>query len=205
MNITITVVEDNQPFRESLVRLIRSIEGLELVSEYRNGEDALALLNDKPDIVIVDIVLPGMSGLQLIKTIKSYKVHTQFLVCTSYDDDEKIFSALESGASGYILKDYNSIQIVDAIKEVYHGGAPLSPYIARRVINSFQKNHHEMNGLLTLREKEILGLASEGLMYKEIAEKLLITHETVKQHLKNIYQKMHVQNKIEAINKYKSS
>lgn len=203
MNIRISVVEDNKPFRASLVQLIQATPGLELVGEFSNAEQAETMLDRKTDIVIIDIVLPQMTGIELIRKVKARDVSVQFLICSSYDDDEKIFAALEAGACGYILKDYSSAQIIDAINEIYNGGSPMSPYIARRVINSFQKkNHHD--GLLTDREKEILELASTGKMYKEIGEALDITHETVKRHMKNIYQKLHVQNKIEAINKFKA-
>lgn len=204
MNIAVSVVEDNKAFRASLVQLIRSTEGLELLTEYTNAENAVQLVQDNPDIAIIDIELPGMNGLELIKKIKPGNEAIQYLVCTGYDDDDKIFSALESGAGGYILKDYTSLEIIEAIKELYHGGSPMSPYIARRVINSFQNKNSDPDSVLTDREKEILQLASTGLMYKEIAEELLISHETVKQHLKNIYHKLHVQNKIEAINKFKT-
>jgi DNA-binding NarL/FixJ family response regulator len=203
MNITVSVVEDNSSFRASLVQLIQSTEGLEFVSEYSNAEDAIDLLNKKPALVIIDIVLPGKNGLELISEIRERNDRIQFLVCSSYDDDEKIFAALEAGASGYIMKDYTSSEIINAIKELHFGGSPMSPYIARRVINSFQKKKEQSDGVLTEREKEILSLAATGKMYKEIAESLEITHETVKKHMKNIYHKLHVQNRVEAINKLK--
>ena len=187
-----------------MVQLIRSTEGLHLVSEYMNAEEAIGLLRDKPDIVIVDIKLPGLSGVDLITRIRHSNETIQFLVCSSYDDDENIFAALESGAAGYILKDYNSTQIIEAIRELSQGGSPMSPYIARRVISSFQRKPGAFEGLITEREKQILDSASKGLMYKEIAENLGISRETVKRHMKNIYQKLHVQNRIEAINKFRN-
>ncbi|MDZ4808893.1 MAG: response regulator transcription factor [Bacteroidota bacterium] len=204
MNITISVIEDNKSFRESLVQLIRSTEGLELMAVYSNAEEAMALLQHKPDIVIIDIIMPGISGLEFIKKMKTGNETIQYLVCSGYGDDDKIFLALQCGASGFILKNSNSAEIIRAIKELYYGGAPMSPYIARRVINSFQKQNDANGDLLTDREREIIELAAQGLMYKEIASQLRITHETVKSHLKNVYQKLHVQNKIEAINKFKS-
>jgi len=203
MTINISVVEDNKTFRTSLVELIRSTEGFQLLSEHSNGEDAEEMLNLRPDIVIMDIVLPGISGVELISKLKPRNEAIQYLVCTGYDDDDKIFSALEAGATGYILKSNSSAEIIAAVKDIYQGGVPMSPYIARRVIHSFKDRNGAKDGLLTEREKEILELASQGLMYKEIAEDLLITHETVKKHMKNIYTKLQVQNKIEAINKYK--
>jgi len=203
MTITVSIVEDNKTFRSSLAELIRSADGMLLVSEHSNGEDAEKFISLRPDIVIVDLVLPGISGVELIRKLKPLNEAIQYLVCTGYDDDDRIFSALESGATGYILKSNTSAEIISAIREIYHGGVPFSPYIARRVINSFKNKNGAKDDGLTDREKEILELASQGLMYKEIAEDLLITHETVKKHMKNIYTKLQVQNKIEAINKYK--
>lgn len=203
MKITVSVVEDNKSFRASLVELIRSAEGLEFISEYSNAEEAMDIIYKNPDVVIIDIVLPGKSGLELITEIKEKRDRIQFLICSSYDDDERIFAALEAGASGYIMKDYSSAEIVNAIRELYYGGSPMSPYIARRVINSFQKKKYDEDYALTDREKEILDLVATGMMYKEIAENLFITHETVKKHMKNIYHKLHVQNRVEAINKLK--
>lgn len=201
MNITISLVEDNKTFRESLIHLIKSTEGLLLVSEYANAEKALHITKDKPDIAIIDIELPGMSGIDLVKKMKPLNNAIQYLICSNYDDDNKIFSALECGAVGYILKDCTSLQIIDAIRELYNGGSPMSPYIARRVITSFQKENNFEELILSGREKEVLQLLAKGLLYKEIAEQLFISYETVKKHLKNIYQKLHVQNKVEAINK----
>ena len=205
MKITVSVVEDNTSFRASLVQLIRSTEELQLLSEYGNAEEAIDILNKKPDIVIIDIVLPGKTGLELISEIKDRDERIQFLVCSSYDDDERIFAALEAGASGYIMKDYNAGEIVSAIRELYFGGSPMSPYIARRVISSFQRKKDNNDGILTEREKEILNLAATGKVYKEIADSLEITHETVKSHMKKIYHKLHVQNRVEAINKLKNN
>ena len=202
MSIAISLVEDNNSFRQSLAQLINSTENFLLVSEYVNAEKALCLPKDDPDIAIVDIELPGMSGIELVKKLKKENTGIQFLICSSYDDDDKIFSALQAGSSGYILKSSTSTQIVDAIKELYNGGSPMSPYIARRVIDSFQNKKFSDEFLLSEREKEVLQLLSKGLLYKEIAAKLFISYETVKKHLKNIYQKLHVQNKVEAINKF---
>jgi len=204
MSICISVVEDNKSFRDPLVQLIGLTDGFLLVSEYTNAEEAEALVYDNPDIVIVDIRLPGRSGIELIQKIKPLNKAIQYLVCSNYDDDENIFTALEAGAAGYILKDYTAAEIVAAITELHNGGSPMKPGIARRVIASFQKTNKTPLFLLTDREKEVLELSAKGYLYKEVARQLLITHETVKQHLKNIYQKLQVQNKIEAINKFKA-
>ena len=157
------------------------------------------------DIVIADISLPGMRGTELIVRLKDKMPQTQFMVCSIHDDNDTIFEALKCGASGYILKDpVTADEIIKAIHDLYKGGSPMSPYIARKVIDSFQKPvESNENSTLSIREREVLELLAKGLLYKEIAEKLGVTHETVKKHLKNIYQKLHVQNKIEALNKFR--
>jgi len=202
MPIAVSLVEDNKIFRSSLVQLVQSFDGMLLVSAYANAEEAMNLLNDKPDIVIMDIELPGINGIELIRQLKPQNEDVQYLVCSSYHDDEKIFSALEAGASGYILKDCTISEIADAIELLHQGGSPMNAAIARRVIASFQKKNIATTYHLTAREKEILELLAEGRLYKEIARQLDIGIETVKKHVKHIYQKMHVENKIEAINKF---
>jgi DNA-binding NarL/FixJ family response regulator len=146
-----------------------------------------------------------MRGTELIMHLKDKMQQTQFMVCSIHDDNDTIFEALKCGASGYILKDpVTAAEIVKAIRDLYNGGSPMSPYIARKVISSFKiSTTHNEQALLSIREKEVLELLAKGLLYKEIADKLGVTHETVKKHLKNIYQKLHVQNKIEALNKFK--
>lgn len=204
--ITISIVEDNEQFRYALELIIRHKDEMALIASYDNAEKALIGLQQHPtDIVIVDISLPGMRGTELIIKLKDNMPQTQFMVCSIHDDNDTIFEALKSGASGYILKDpITADEIVKAIHDLYNGGSPMSPYIARKVISSFQKQiTPNDNTLLSLREKEVLELLAKGLLYKEIAEKMSVTHETIKKHLKNIYQKLHVQNKIEALNKFR--
>jgi DNA-binding NarL/FixJ family response regulator len=203
MLITVSIVEDNASFRTALMQLIQATDELQLLHAYSSAEQGLAILNHPPDVAIVDIQLPGMSGIELIKRIRQQNPAVQCLVCSAHDDDEHVFAALENGASGYLLKESTSAQIVAAIKEIHHGGSPMSPYIARRVIASFQKRPATDAALLSEREKEVLQLLSKGLLYKEIAERLFISHETVKKHLRNIYGKLHVQNKVEALNKFR--
>lgn len=204
--ITISIVEDHDQFRNTLEIIIRGQNDLALVNSYSNAENALQdLPENPPDIVIVDITLPGMKGTELIMKLKSLMPQTQFMVCSIHDDNDTIFEALKSGASGYILKvPVTAEDILRAIHDLYNGGSPMSPFIARKVINSFQKPAiNEVHSLLSLREKDVLELLSKGLLYKEIAEELGVGTETVKKHLKNIYQKLHVQNKIEAVNKFR--
>jgi two-component system, NarL family, response regulator LiaR len=205
--ITVSVVEDNDQFRNALETIVNSQEGFYLVGSYTSAEKAIIdLPQNPPDIVIADISLPGMRGTELIMQLKNRMNQTQFMVCSIHDDNDTIFEALQCGASGYILKDpVTASDIINAIKDIYNGGSPMSPYIARKVISSFQKKiiSNDSSNLLSLREKEVLELLAKGLLYKEIAEKLGVTHETIKKHLKNIYQKLHVQNKIEALNKFR--
>ncbi|MBI1782833.1 MAG: response regulator transcription factor [Sphingobacteriales bacterium] len=204
--ISIAVIEDNAEFRQALETIIKSENDFMLTASFDSAEKALPSIQAKPvDIVITDISLPGMRGVELIVQLKQKLPQTQFMVCTIHDDDETVFEALKCGASGYLVKEPITVEeIVKAIRDLYNGGSPMSPFIARKVISSFQKSIvTDENSLLSSREKEVLELLSKGLLYKEIAERLGVTHETVKKHLKNIYQKLHVQNKIEAINKFK--
>ncbi len=204
--ITISVIEDNEQFRNALEAIIKSQDEFALIGSYDSAEKAMsAIVESPPDIVITDITLPGIRGTELIVRLKDKLSKTQFMVCSIHDDDETIFDSLKSGASGYILKDpITAVDIVKAIRELYNGGSPMSPFIARKVISSFQKPAiNDPDSLLSQREREVLEWLAKGLLYKEIAERLGVGTETVKKHLKNIYQKLHVQNKIEAINKFR--
>ena len=202
--ITIAIIEDNDQFRNGLEAIIQSQKELVLAGSYESAEKALLALPDNPtDIVIADINLPGMRGTNLILQLKSKMPQTQFMVCSIHDDDDTVFEAMKYGASGYILKNpVTADDIIRAIHDLYNGGSPMSPFIARKVISSFQKPAESSeSSMLSIREKEVLELLAKGLLYKEIADKLGVSHETVKKHLKNIYQKLHVQNKIEALKK----
>jgi NarL family two-component system response regulator LiaR len=204
--ITVSIIEDNDQFRDALETIIKGQNEFALVGSFSSAEKAInELLNKPPDIVISDISLPGMRGTELIVRIKDKLRNTQFMVCSIHDDNETIFEALKCGASGYILKDpVTAEEIIKAIRDLYNGGSPMSPFIARKVIGSFQKPVvNDESAVLSSREREVLELLSKGLLYKEIAERLGVSHETVKKHLKNIYQKLHVQNKIEALNKFR--
>ena len=202
--ITISIIEDNDQFRNGLEAIIQSQKEMLLAGSYESAEKALLVLPDNPtDIVISDINLPGMRGTNLILQLKIKMPKTQFMVCSIHDDDDTVFEAMKYGASGYILKNpVTADDIIRAIHDLYNGGSPMSPFIARKVISSFQKpSVSSESSMLSVREKEVLELLAEGLLYKEIADKLGVSHETVKKHLKNIYQKLHVQNKIEALKK----
>ena len=184
--ITVSIIEDNDQFRHGLEAIINSQNEFALIGSYASAEKALLVLPENPtDIVISDISLPGMRGTELIVRLKDKMPQTQFMVCSIHDDNDTIFEALKCGASGYILKDpVTADEIIKAIRDLYNGGSPMSPYIARKVIGSFQKPViNDETSLLSVREKEVIELLSKGLQYKEIAEKLGVTHETVKKHL----------------------
>jgi two-component system, NarL family, response regulator LiaR len=176
-----------------------------------SAEEIIPFIPELSGIVIVDIKLPGMNGPSLVWRISQANKDVQCIICSMYDDDEFIFSALKNGALGYLLKDSSGEQIIAALEGLKSGGSPMSPYIARRVIASFQSTvqagkpkKDSVTELLSEREHEVLQQLAQGLIYKEIADRLFISHETVKQHIKHIYQKLHVQNKIEALNKLHS-
>lgn len=200
--ISISIAEDLPEIRSTLERIIKADNELLLLSSSSNAEDAMPLITEaQPDIVIMDINMPGMNGIDCIRTIKDNCPATQFMIFTIYENDEKIFDALAAGASGYLLKKTPPEKIIDAIKELYNGGSPMSTPIARKVINHFKETKKTGHESLTNKENEILNLLSKGFLYKEIAAKLTISVGTVTQHIHNIYEKLHVSNKTEAINK----
>lgn len=203
--IAVSIVEDIQEIRESLQRMISVADDFLCLSVYGNAEDAVKELPQvKPDIVLMDINLPGMSGIDCIKKIKALCPQIQFMMFTIYEDSEQVFDALAAGASGYLLKKTPKDQVLPAIKELYEGGSPMSTHIARKVVRYFQKQKEEKNkdSQLSEREKEILELLSKGFLYKEIGDRLHIATGTVRQHIHHIYEKLHVQNRTEAINKF---
>lgn len=204
MNIRIAIVEDETDTREMLVNLINGYEGYSCVSAYKNAEEALNnILLLEVDVVLVDIHLPGKSGISLIEQLKSLVPKTQFMVCSSLEDSNHIFSALKAGATGYISKTTSSEKIIQAISELHLGGSPMSSQIARKVVASFQEHKAIKNGSckdLTNREFEILEFLSRGYRYKEIGDKLFISVETVRKHINNVYKKLQVNSAIEAIN-----
>jgi len=172
-----------------------------LLSSSSNAEEATpAIVAAQPDVVIMDINMPGMNGIDCIKKIGGDCPNTQFMIFTIYENDEKIFDALAAGASGYLLKKTAPEKIIDAIKDLYNGGSPMSGMIARRVLGHFKQEKPAGLEILTNKENEILNLLAKGFLYKEIAAKLLITTGTVTQHIHKIYDKLHVSNKTEAIN-----
>ncbi|MDX1479882.1 MAG: response regulator transcription factor [Saprospiraceae bacterium] len=205
-SIRVAIIEDSADLNEALRLTIGGSEGLECTTTYLTGEQACAgIVMDPPDIVLVDLGLPGMSGQECITILKDKVPKLQFLVFTIKDQDEQVFSALKAGATGYLLKSANSEEIVGAIKELNDGGAPMSTSIARKVVQYLQDDAETPNPyeqMLTNREKEVLQLLSRGKFYKEIAAELYISTETVKSHCHNIYEKLHVSTRTEALNKY---
>lgn len=203
--INISIIEDDKDYREGLELLINNSEGFALIHSYASAEKALEGINvNPPHIAIVDIKLPGKNGIELIADLKKSVPDVQCMVCSFFDDDEYVFKALKNGACGYILKDAMPLEILASLKDLYEGGAPMSPFIARKVINTFQQKVEEKHRLAELseRENEILELISTGLIVKEVSSKLFLSTHTVTKHLKNIYNKLHVNNRIEAINKF---
>jgi len=203
-NIKVSIVEDIDEIRDALRVLINGSPNFECVHVYADAEEALKHLSSKDiDIVLMDIGLPAMNGIECMKSLKPAMPKTQFMMCTVYDDDDHIFNALKSGASGYILKRTSPAQILEAISDLHEGGSPMSSEIARRVVHSMQHGGKtaEAVELLTDRESEILDYLAKGYLYKEIATELFISKETVKKHIHNIYDKLHVQTRTEALNK----
>lgn len=204
--IKIVIVEDLEEVVEGLTVFIQQDSSLQLMGTYRTAEAAileLPLLN--PDIVIMDINLPGMTGIECVRKIKVIAPAIQFMMFTVYENNDQVFEALKAGASGYLLKKTPPLQIIEAIKELYQGGSPMSAAIARKLVNVFvDQNTAKPSAeaaVLSPREKEVLNLVAKGLLYKEIADELCISFHTVRQHIGKIYEKLHVQNKTEAINK----
>jgi len=203
--IAVSVVEDIQDIRESLQQLIEASDNFLCLSAYSNAEDALKDLPAvKPDIVLMDINLPGMNGIECIRRVKTVCPQLQFMMFTIYEDSEQVFDALAAGASGYLLKKTPKDKILLSIQELYEGGSPMSTQIARKVVAYFQKEKEASNNQaqLSAREREVLELLSKGFVYKEIAARLNIATGTVRQHIHKIYEKLHVQNRTEALNKF---
>ena len=204
MPISVAIVEDLTEVRNGLAELITSDRELFFIESFENAETAIQKLPIlQADIVLMDINLPGMSGIECIRSIKEKCPSTQFMMFTVYENDEKVLQALQAGATGYLLKRTEPKRILESIKELNQGGSPMSSNIARKLLNVFfDKKKINKKEILSERENTVLQLLADGLLYKEIAERLNIVHGTVRQHIHNIYEKLHVQNRTEAVNKY---
>ena len=206
MKLSVAIVEDNHDIRTGMMMMINNTDELECRQTFSSAEEAIKILPLAcSDVVLMDIDLPGINGIECIKIMKEKCVQTQFMMLTVFEDDDKIFRSLKAGASGYMLKKSTPAQLVEAIKDLSTGGSPMNAQIARKVVASFQlaeqkKIANSVEGL-TKREVELLELLSKGYRYKEIAEKLFISSDTVRTHIRNIYVKLQVNSKIEAINK----
>jgi DNA-binding NarL/FixJ family response regulator len=203
--IAVCIVEDDQPVRESMAVLLNGSENVRCVAAYATGEAALEdMPRKKPDVALMDINLPGMSGIECVRKLKAQMPKLQVLMLTMYEDDEKVFQSLVAGASGYLVKRTSPAELLKAIDEVYSGASPMSGKIARTVVEYFQtlRTAEPQQEYLSPREEEILGLLVKGYRYKEIADALSIGFETVRSHLKNIYDKLHVHSRTEAVVKY---
>jgi DNA-binding NarL/FixJ family response regulator len=216
MSISVCIVDDNKDIRSALEQIIEMADGYELEGSFSGAEEAMqAIPLLKPNVVLMDINLgEGESGINVVKELKPNHPDILFMMCTVYEEDEKIFEALTAGANGYILKKTTPGKLLEAIKELFEGGAPMSSQIARKIVNAFQNktisdSNLEGSGttgksisILSNRENETLELLAKGLLYKEIAAQLYISQETVRKHVYHIYDKLHVNNRVEAINKF---
>ena len=209
--ITVFIVDDNKELRNALEEIVTMSEGYRCIGTASSAEEAVDRIPIiRPDVVLMDINLgTEESGIDVVRILKPRIPDTNFMICTVYEEDEKIFEALSAGASGYILKKTPPGRMLEAIRELYEGGAPMSSQIARKVVAAFQhqQSQHsstetEKLNVLTAREMEILELLSKGLMYKEIASQTFLSPETVRKHVYHIYEKLHVTNRVAAVNKY---
>ena len=200
--IKTAVVEDLKDIRDGLTTLINFTQGFRCTGSYRSMEEALARLGDEiPDVLLSDIGLPGMSGIEGIRIIKERYPQMQILMLTVYDDDDRIFDALCAGASGYLLKRTPPAKLLDNIREAMSGGAPVSPEVASRVIKFFREFHssEREDYELTPHETRLLKLLTEGYNYQTAAEKLGVSYNTIKFHVRNIFDKLQVHSKSEAV------
>jgi DNA-binding NarL/FixJ family response regulator len=206
MPITISIVEDNEQLRATLARLLNRAEGFECISQYANAEAALeGLPKDRPQVVLMDINLPGINGVECVRNLKKIAPEIAAVMLTAYEDTENIFNALAAGATGYLLKRAPRAELLEAIREVHRGGSPMTTHIARKVVQSFLKAAPAPTppgATLSAREQEVLDHLSQGLLYKEIAEKMGISYETVHTYIRRIYEKLQVRTRTEAVAKF---
>ena len=207
MSISVSIVEDDAPLRGILSEWIRSADGFKFLGGHENAEVALgALLQEKPSVVLMDINMPGMNGIECVRRLKPQMRDTQFVMLTVYEDPDHIFKALSSGASGYMLKRTPRAVLLAALKDVHAGGSPMSSNIARKIVQSFQRFSNTSAiaepDNLSPREREVLELLARGYLYKEIAEALHISVPTVNSHIRRIYEKLHVRSRSQAVAKF---
>ena len=205
MTIAVSIIEDDAPAREILAGWLRRAEGFSCLSDHGDAENALEILpNNPPHVVLVDISLPGMSGIECVRRLKPVLTETQFVMLTVYEDSNHIFDALAAGASGYLLKQTPRPDLLAALRDVSAGGSPMTSNIARKVVRSFQQHPAAPAGAeeLSPREHEVLNLLARGFLYKEIAEALSISVPTVNTYIRRIYEKLHVRSRAQAVAKF---
>jgi DNA-binding NarL/FixJ family response regulator len=205
MPITVSIVEDHPKTRENLVLLLSEAKGLKCLSAFATGEAALrGIPLEKPEVALVDINLPGMDGIECVTKLKASMPQLLVLMLTTYEQQDLIFKSLRAGASGYLIKNMPPEELIEAFEQVHAGGAPMSMQIARTVVDYFHRTQKSASDIekLTQREQEILSLLAKGLLYKEIAEKLGIAFHTVRAHIRNIYDKLHIQSRAQAALKF---
>jgi len=203
--IKISIIEDDDWIRENLASQIRHTDGFVCSGCYRNGEEALAQIpKAAPDVLLMDINLPKMSGIECVRKLKSQIPAVQVLMLTVYEDSDKIFDSLLAGASGYLLKRTPQAEIIEAIRDVHRGNSPMTGHIARKVVQFFNERGSAKKEIekLSRREKEVLDRLAQGIPYKEIADVLSVSIDTVRMHIKGIYSKLHVHSRGEAVAKY---
>jgi len=205
VRISVSIIEDDGPAREIFADWIRRARGFHCISDYDNAESAIASLpSQHPDVVLSDINLPGMSGIECVRVLKQQMPNTQFVMLTVYEDSNHLFDALSAGASGYLLKQTSRSELLSALQDVHSGGSPMSSNIARKVVQSFRRAEPSLDesAKLTPREFEVLQLLARGDLYKEIADQLKISIPTVNTHVRSIYEKLHVRSRAQAVAKY---
>jgi DNA-binding NarL/FixJ family response regulator len=203
--ISVSIVDDEKKLCGSIAAFLNGSAGFRCVSIYGSAEAALLHLSaDRPDVVLMDINMGGMNGIECVKRLKALAPQIQILMLTVYDDAEQIFKALAAGATGYLLKRHDPDELLEAIREICAGGSPMSNSIARKVVASFQKANEvsQAQNLLTDREQAVLDCLAQGLAYKQIGDELGISINTIRTHLRHIYEKLHVQSRTEAVAKY---
>jgi DNA-binding NarL/FixJ family response regulator len=208
MSLRIAIFDDNKNIRESIIMLLKTVAGFEVVGSFSHVLDCVEDVKDcKPDIVLMDIEMPGMTGIEAVKSIKKEFPHVQVLMQTVFEDDDRVFDSICAGASGYILKNYLNTKLIESITELQYGGSPMSPSVARKVLSKMQQIPQHVRPeeapdyQLTPREKEVLTCLVNGQSYKMIAADLNISYETVRSHVKKIYEKLHVASLTEVVAK----
>ncbi len=205
VTIAVSIIEDDAQARRILAGWISHAPGFRLSGDWGDAETALAALPErKPDVVLMDINLPGMSGVEAVKKLKLVLPDTQFVMLTVYEDADHIYNALAAGATGYLLKETPRQELLKALEDVHHGGSPMTSNIARKVVQSFGQTHAPSSAAdnLSAREQEVLDLLARGYLYKEIAERLNISVPTVNTYVRRVYEKLHVRSRAQAVAKY---